>query len=114
MGDSNSECAVGPECFAGLRVPNKAVSFEDSRHRSPKRWRGVERAFRRVGGNTLPRRLFSLARQEDRVNTVAMILVIDNYDSFTYNLVQYLGELKAEMEIRRNDELTVETAREMK
>lgn len=37
-----------------------------------------------------------------------MILVIDNYDSFTYNLVQYLGELGAEMEIRRNDEVTIE------
>src|SRR5215212_4229974 len=37
-----------------------------------------------------------------------MILVIDNYDSFTWNLVQYLGELGAEMEVRRNDELTVD------
>ncbi len=37
-----------------------------------------------------------------------MILVIDNYDSFTYNLVQYLGELGAEIEVVRNDELTVE------
>ena len=37
-----------------------------------------------------------------------MLLVIDNYDSFTYNLVQYLGELGAKMEIRRNDEVTVE------
>ena len=37
-----------------------------------------------------------------------MILVIDNYDSFTYNLVQYLGELGAELEVRRNDETTVE------
>jgi para-aminobenzoate synthetase component II len=36
-----------------------------------------------------------------------MILVIDNYDSFTYNLVQYLGELGAEMKIVRNDEVTV-------
>lgn len=35
-----------------------------------------------------------------------MLLVIDNYDSFTYNLVQYLGELGAEMEVRRNDEVT--------
>lgn len=40
-----------------------------------------------------------------------MILVIDNYDSFTYNLVQYLGELNAPMEIRRNDEITLEQAR---
>jgi len=36
-----------------------------------------------------------------------MILVIDNYDSFTYNLVQYLGEMGAELDVRRNDALTV-------
>ena len=36
-----------------------------------------------------------------------MLLIIDNYDSFTYNLVQYLGELGAKMEVRRNDEITV-------
>lgn len=37
-----------------------------------------------------------------------MLLVIDNYDSFTYNLVQYLGELGAKMHIVRNDEVTVD------
>ncbi|HET7558400.1 MAG TPA: anthranilate/aminodeoxychorismate synthase component II, partial [Limnochordia bacterium] len=37
-----------------------------------------------------------------------MIGVIDNYDSFTYNLVQYLGELGAELTVRRNDETTPE------
>jgi anthranilate synthase/aminodeoxychorismate synthase-like glutamine amidotransferase len=37
-----------------------------------------------------------------------MILVIDNYDSFTYNLVQYLGELGAEVEVRRNDAIAVD------
>jgi anthranilate synthase/aminodeoxychorismate synthase-like glutamine amidotransferase len=37
-----------------------------------------------------------------------MLLVIDNYDSFTYNLVQYFGELGAEMEVYRNDELTLD------
>jgi anthranilate synthase/aminodeoxychorismate synthase-like glutamine amidotransferase len=37
-----------------------------------------------------------------------MVFVLDNYDSFTYNLVQYMGELGAEMTIRRNDELTVD------
>ena len=37
-----------------------------------------------------------------------MILVLDNYDSFTYNLVQYLCELGAELVVRRNDEVTVE------
>jgi anthranilate synthase/aminodeoxychorismate synthase-like glutamine amidotransferase len=36
-----------------------------------------------------------------------MILIIDNYDSFTYNLVQYLGELGAEMEVHRNDKITL-------
>ncbi|MFP4080701.1 MAG: anthranilate synthase component II [Ectothiorhodospira sp.] len=37
-----------------------------------------------------------------------MLLMIDNYDSFTYNLVQYLGELGAEVEVRRNDALTLD------
>lgn len=42
-----------------------------------------------------------------------MLLVIDNYDSFTYNLVQYLGELGAEIVVRRNDAITVEEVGEM-
>ena len=37
-----------------------------------------------------------------------MILVIDNYDSFTFNLVQYLGELGAELVVKRNDEISVD------
>ena len=37
-----------------------------------------------------------------------MVLVIDNYDSFTYNLVQYLGEMQVEMKIYRNDQITLE------
>ena len=37
-----------------------------------------------------------------------MVFVLDNYDSFTYNLVQYLGELGAEVEVRRNDQVTVQ------
>jgi anthranilate/para-aminobenzoate synthase component II len=36
------------------------------------------------------------------------VLVLDNYDSFTYNLVQYLGELGAELEVVRNDHTTVD------
>ena len=40
-----------------------------------------------------------------------MVLVIDNYDSFTYNLVQYLGELGATVVVRRNDEATLEQLR---
>jgi anthranilate synthase component 2 len=43
-----------------------------------------------------------------------MVFVLDNYDSFTYNLVQYLGELGAKVEVRRNDELTVEEVEALK
>jgi anthranilate synthase component 2 len=42
-----------------------------------------------------------------------MILVIDNYDSFTWNLVQYLGELGVEPVVKRNDEISVDEARRM-
>src|SRR5215210_2757186 len=42
------------------------------------------------------------------------VLLIDNYDSFTYNLVQYLAELGAEVEVRRNDEVTVAQVQAMK
>ncbi len=42
------------------------------------------------------------------------VLVIDNYDSFTYNLVQYLGELGAEVGVVRNDKATVDELRELK
>ena len=43
----------------------------------------------------------------------AMILVIDNYDSFTFNLVQYLGELKADLRVVRNDEVTLDQIHEL-
>jgi para-aminobenzoate synthetase component 2 len=43
-----------------------------------------------------------------------MLLVIDNYDSFTYNLVQYLGELGEEIEVRRNDEIAIDQIESMK
>ncbi|GAB6040844.1 aminodeoxychorismate/anthranilate synthase component II [Endothiovibrio diazotrophicus] len=42
-----------------------------------------------------------------------MLLMIDNYDSFTYNVVQYLGELGADVRVYRNDELTVDQIEEM-
>jgi anthranilate synthase component 2 len=46
-----------------------------------------------------------------RAAGTAMILVIDNYDSFTYNLVQYLAELGAQVEVRRNDRIDVDGVR---
>lgn len=43
-----------------------------------------------------------------------MVFVLDNYDSFTYNLVQYLGELGEKVEVRRNDQVTVQEIGQMK
>jgi anthranilate synthase/aminodeoxychorismate synthase-like glutamine amidotransferase len=43
-----------------------------------------------------------------------MILVIDNYDSFTYNLVQYLGEMRADLGVYRNDQITLDEIRRLK
>ena len=43
-----------------------------------------------------------------------MVFVLDNYDSFTYNLVQYLGELGAQIEVRRNDQVSVAQVEELK
>src|SRR5476649_1959909 len=42
-----------------------------------------------------------------------MVFVLDNYDSFTYNLVQYLGELGEKVEVRRNDQVTVHDVEKM-
>ena len=42
-----------------------------------------------------------------------MVLLIDNYDSFTYNLVQYLGTLQPDVRVVRNDKVTVEEIAEM-
>ena len=42
------------------------------------------------------------------MNQKIKLLMIDNYDSFTYNIVQYLGELGAEVTVARNDEITIE------
>ena len=47
------------------------------------------------------------------MNRKTTLLVIDNYDSFTYNLVQYLGELGCDIQVRRNDAVTVAEVREM-
>ena len=43
-----------------------------------------------------------------------MVLVIDNYDSFTYNLVQYLGEMQVELQVHRNDQITLDQIRALK
>jgi anthranilate synthase/aminodeoxychorismate synthase-like glutamine amidotransferase len=43
-----------------------------------------------------------------------MVLVIDNYDSFTYNLVQYLGEMNVNMQVHRNDQISLDQIRELR
>ncbi|MCK4865915.1 MAG: aminodeoxychorismate/anthranilate synthase component II [Gammaproteobacteria bacterium] len=43
-----------------------------------------------------------------------MLLMIDNYDSFTYNLVQYFGELKVDVQVYRNDEITIQDIERLK
>ncbi len=43
-----------------------------------------------------------------------MVLVIDNYDSFTYNLVQYLGEMQVQMQVHRNDQVSLEQIRALR
>ena len=43
-----------------------------------------------------------------------MVLVIDNYDSFTYNLVQYLGEMQVDLQVHRNDQISMDTIRGLK
>src|SRR5271170_1915036 len=43
-----------------------------------------------------------------------MILLLDNYDSFTYNLAQYLGQMGQTLEVRRNDKITIEEIEELK
>lgn len=51
--------------------------------------------------------------QRDGRGGTALILMIDNYDSFTYNLVQYLGELGEELHVKRNDEITIKEISEL-
>src|SRR5687768_12249322 len=47
-------------------------------------------------------------------NRTVMMLVIDNYDSFTYNLVQYLGEMQVDMQVNRNDQISLDQIRDLK
>jgi anthranilate synthase component 2 len=71
--------------------------------------RGVPPDVRRRGG--LIARVCGAARA---TLEITLVFVLDNYDSFTYNLVQYLGELGAEVVVRRNDEITPEEVEAMK
>jgi anthranilate synthase/aminodeoxychorismate synthase-like glutamine amidotransferase len=61
-----------------------------------------------------PNRAILIFKIRRRATLMAMILVLDNYDSFTYNLVQYLGELGVDLQVRRNDEITIDQIRALK
>ena len=56
-------------------------------------------------------RNFASLRPDVRIQSRMKLLMIDNYDSFTYNIVQYFGELGAEVEVHRNDEITLDADR---
>src|ERR1700674_3899062 len=91
----------GASC-AGSKSPWQSIT---------RRWR-ARRPWRRCASNWRPWRLVrrtensKLKTRNSRFKTV--LLVIDNYDSFTYNLVQYLGELGETIEVRRNDQVRIE------
>ena len=53
-----------------------------------------------------------MATRPNLFSVVHLILLIDNYDSFTYNVAQYLGELGAEVEVARNDQISLEEVRD--
>src|SRR5438132_7893253 len=54
------------------------------------------------------------SRRQAEMESRGIVLVIDNYDSFTYNLVQYLGELGERVAVRRNNEITLGVVSEMR
>ena len=68
----------------------------------------------RPGGAQSPVVAASASLRYSDIWSQRLVFVLDNYDSFTYNLVQYLGELGAEVEVRRNDQVTVEQIETMK
>src|SRR5580692_9086018 len=82
-------------------------------------WRGLNNPYPEGGLKSAPptvlkAAVMSEARAEPRLGECqrfiigCMILVIDNYDSFTYNLVQYLGQCGAEVVVRRNDQIDLD------
>jgi anthranilate synthase/aminodeoxychorismate synthase-like glutamine amidotransferase len=73
----------------------------------------IVRSMARSGGNS-SRRVSDPDCQTPAERGLFLVFVLDNYDSFTYNLVQYLGELGATVEVRRNDQVTVSQVEKMK
>ena len=92
---------------------NPTAEYEETRDKARAVLRALELAqngFRRA---RLQPRLGGLKARLRGNAGLDMVLVIDNYDSFTYNLVQYLGELGAEVRVRRNDQVGLDEVAEM-
>src|SRR5690606_15361529 len=99
-----------------VRPPVRAAQPARARRRDLERRREPSAGARRRGDPRVPRA--ARARDHDgqsgarprrrAVSRELMLLVIDNYDSFTFNLVQYLGELGADVVVRRNDAVTTD------
>src|SRR4030095_13405667 len=104
-----------------LRQPGLVHHHPDHRLPRPPRLdsggrghRGRLRSQDRVAGDLLEGPRPRAGAPDRRRAGAPMILVIDNYDSFTYNLVQYLGELGAKMEVVRNDAMDVDAVARMR
>ena len=61
-----------------------------------------------------PRRLALRVHNSSSASERHMILLLDNYDSFTYNLAQYLGQMGQQLEVRRNDQITLDEVEMMR
>jgi anthranilate synthase/aminodeoxychorismate synthase-like glutamine amidotransferase len=70
--------------------------------------------FNRSRSVVKPNRAILIFKITRHAILMTMILVLDNYDSFTYNLVQYLGELGADLQVRRNDEISLDQIRALR
>jgi len=89
-----------------------AREWEETRHKAGALGAAIELAEYELMGQRQPEvPALEDAEEEDAEEGMARVLVIDNYDSFTYNLVQYLGELGADLLVRRNDAVTLEEIR---
>ena len=93
----------------GHRHPHRPAAGRAAAHSGRRRRGGGLRPGRRMAGEHQQGRGPVARRRPER--GLPMILVLDNYDSFTYNLVQYLGEMGAEVQVHRNDAIGVDEIR---
>ncbi len=110
-------CGLGASSLTRLSTPNRAVPLVATGIAAPPRHWSAPRSQHNTDCRRILRYAWALSPSASverrrgaerlRYGCPVRVLVIDNYDSFTYNLVQYLGELGAEVEVVRNDHATV-------